>query len=105
MYVYTFLLPFLPPSFSPFPPHPSPRSLLFSPPLPLQSFPICESKITAMCSVSYCLWLGTENGEIIILDLVSKHSLFRRYLSVHADQAIMGLYHLVSLRLGDSQWC
>ena len=50
-----------------------------------------------MCGVCYSLWLGTEDGEVIILDLISKHTLFRRYLSVHSDQAIVGLYHLVSI--------
>lgn len=68
----------------------------------LQSFPVCESKIMAMCGVSYCLWLGTEAGEVIILDLLSKHSLFRRYLSVHGDQAIVGLYHIVNIRSGSN---
>ncbi len=53
-----------------------------------------------MCGVCYSLWLGTEDGQIIILDLISKHELFKRYLSVHSNQAIVGLYHLVSLRSG-----
>ena len=55
-----------------------------------------------MCSVSYSLWLGTEDGEVIILDLISKHSLFRRRLTVRTDQSIVGLYHLVSIRYTNS---
>ena len=50
-----------------------------------------------MCGVRYSLWLGTENGEVIILDLISKSTLYRRHLSIHADQSIVGLYHLVSI--------
>lgn len=44
------------------------------------------------------MWLGTDVGKIFILDTISKHSLFNRCLSVHNDQGIIGLYHLVSLR-------
>ena len=44
------------------------------------------------------MWLGTEDGQILILDVISKQILFRRYLSVHSDQGIVGLYHLLSIR-------
>ena len=49
-----------------------------------------------MCGVCYTLWVGTENGEVIILDLISKSILYQRYLSVHSEQSIVGLYHIVS---------
>lgn len=59
---------------------------------------MCESKITAMCGVNYSMWVGTEDGEVIILDVISKQLLFRRHLSIHESQGISAMYHLFALR-------
>jgi len=63
-----------------------------------QSFPVCASRITAMCGVNCSMWLGTSCGEVFIVDVFSKHKLYNRYLAVHSVQSIVGLYHIVSLR-------
>ncbi len=59
---------------------------------------MCASRITAMCGVNCSMWLGTSCGEVFIVDVFSKHKLYNRYLAVHSEQSIAGLYHIVSLR-------
>ena len=55
------------------------------------------------------MWLGTEEGQVFILDAVTKHTLLDRHLAVLPGQGISSIHHIltnryVSLHMGIVNW-
>ena len=66
--------------------------------MPTQSFPVCSAKITCICAVNYCMWLGTDEGQLYVLDAITKHTVLDRQLAVLAHQGISSIHHILSNR-------
>ena len=54
--------------------------------------------VTAMCSVNHQVWLGAEDGCLILYDAINHCQSYSRYLSFKPDQGIIHISHLTKLR-------
>ena len=68
------------------------------PPLQSQMFPISNSRITAMCCVIDTMWVGTEEGQLLLFDALTKNDILSRHLALLPDQSITNITHLTTLR-------
>ena len=61
-------------------------------------FPVSNARITAMCCVIDTMWVGTEEGQLLLFDALTKNDILSRHLALVPDQSISSITHLTTLR-------
>lgn len=64
----------------------------------VECFELSYGPITSMCNVSQQVWLGSEDGRIILYDALNHSMVFSRILAIKSGQGILYISHLTKLR-------
>ena len=51
-----------------------------------------------MCCVIDTMWVGTEEGQLLLFDALTKNDILSRHLALLPDQSITNITHLTTLR-------
>ena len=61
-------------------------------------FPISNARVTALCCVIDTMWVGTEEGQLLLFDALTKNEILTRQLALLPGQAISHITHLTTMR-------
>ena len=54
--------------------------------------------VTAMCNVNQTVWLGTEDGKVLVYDSTTYYQMYSRILALKEGQSIVSIHSLMKLR-------